>query len=638
MSGEGERQTTTKVSVPFGLGISNLFRFSFGERIVLSVLLVSVTLIFVFALISTQIIAESEVSKTTARLKSESSRTTALMQLFLHPARRIVKMHESGQVTDEELKSRASVACDWMVGFQRVSAEGIENSFYVDGFQPFAPLEPGLMLHEGLGRWYIIVRGRQREGECRYVFDITPVLKTMQSQMQKSLMRLSVNGRFLIHEKPHMLGEPVGFYMKVEDYFHQSFFLPAEAYGTKEPLYYVRSLTSTVGATQVNARLFTGVSSGEIYSQMMFMRSTIASVSLVAFILVLVLALAFSRFIVFPLKQMTAHVSKLNRSNLKSLPVYRRAYNDELSDLSASISQLATDLSSAFTKLEESQQTLESVIAERTAQLRRALNRIEKTNKDLQSVVASQSEQLIATQKRTIIATLVQGLTHNLKSPLANVMGYLHLLKKEISAQEDPDKDQLEWVDMTVENCQKLNEIIESILERSRNRESDKKVHVDVNKMISREVVFMESDLFFKMQIDSQLDFDTGLPSVYCNYSQLSQVVENILRNAREAMQDTERKELKIRTYTRTPYVVMEFSDTGKGMTEDEKRRVFERYFTTKADQPGIGGTGLGLTISRDFMDEMGGKIEFETEAGKGTTVRVSIPFAEGEDNADKAD
>jgi signal transduction histidine kinase len=117
-------------------------------------------------------------------------------------------------------------------------------------------------------------------------------------------------------------------------------------------------------------------------------------------------------------------------------------------------------------------------------------------------------------------------------------------------------------------------------------------------------------------------------PIVQGDETKLTQVFVNLLVNAAQAMQDVTpyRNEIELRCGTdQVGHAVVEIHDTGCGIPDELQARVFDPFFTTKP----VGlGTGLGLFVSRSIVEAHGGSITFESEVGRGTTFRVSLPPA----------
>jgi CheY-like chemotaxis protein/anti-sigma regulatory factor (Ser/Thr protein kinase) len=111
------------------------------------------------------------------------------------------------------------------------------------------------------------------------------------------------------------------------------------------------------------------------------------------------------------------------------------------------------------------------------------------------------------------------------------------------------------------------------------------------------------------------------VPAVLGNAVELNQVISNLVFNAVEAMPRGGR--LTFRSFLDRDQVVLEVTDTGLGMTEEDRQRIFEPFFTTKEN-----GQGLGMSIIYGIVSRHGGEITVDSEAGSGTTIRVWLPKA----------
>ena len=119
------------------------------------------------------------------------------------------------------------------------------------------------------------------------------------------------------------------------------------------------------------------------------------------------------------------------------------------------------------------------------------------------------------------------------------------------------------------------------------------------------------------------LDLAPGLPIVKGNSQYLEQVVINLVRNACQALADIDRAVTIATSFDATNRVVaLTVSDEGSGMDEETCRKVLTPYFTTKGEE----GTGLGLSICKNIVTLHHGSISIESEVGKGTAIRITLP------------
>jgi signal transduction histidine kinase len=144
----------------------------------------------------------------------------------------------------------------------------------------------------------------------------------------------------------------------------------------------------------------------------------------------------------------------------------------------------------------------------------------------------------------------------------------------------------------------------------------------DINRAITDGLFFLENQaLFHNIKIIKKLD--PFLPFIRGNASQLKQVLINIIVNAAEAMHGNG-------TLTITSYpspdrksIILEFTDTGEGIPEENLTRIFDPFFTTKE----VGkGTGLGLATSYGIVEDHGGRIGVRSRVGEGTTFTIDLP------------
>jgi signal transduction histidine kinase len=112
-----------------------------------------------------------------------------------------------------------------------------------------------------------------------------------------------------------------------------------------------------------------------------------------------------------------------------------------------------------------------------------------------------------------------------------------------------------------------------------------------------------------------------GLPSVNADEDQLARALGNLISNALDAMPGGGR--LALRTTAGAGVVTVEVEDSGPGLTEEQKTRLFTPYFTTKK-----GGTGLGLAIVQGIVSDHGGRIQVRSEPGQGTSFTLVLPAA----------
>jgi len=222
-------------------------------------------------------------------------------------------------------------------------------------------------------------------------------------------------------------------------------------------------------------------------------------------------------------------------------------------------------------------------------------------------------EELVQAAKLAAVGELASNVAHEINNPLTSILGYAELLKEE-SDMGNIRKD----IEIIEKESLRAREIVHQLLEFSRKRPLSI-VDVDINDIL-RNVIDLVSLQLKDTTIKVFTDFGE-MPPVKADANQLKQVFLNIINNAVYAMQ--EEGALGITTRSAEGNVYIDISDTGKGIPQEVMSRLFEPFFTTKKEK----GTGLGLSISYKIVQGHNGKIEVESEEGKGSRFTVVLPF-----------
>ncbi|MBN2373490.1 response regulator [bacterium] len=280
--------------------------------------------------------------------------------------------------------------------------------------------------------------------------------------------------------------------------------------------------------------------------------------------------------------------------------------------------------------------------------------------KRLERAFRKRTKQLIYAEKQAIIGSAVQGVVHNIINPLTVISGRAELLKSELNNMKqkgdvicgdsktihDPSNDVItppykadthlidkivQDIDVICQNSQKIFQIVNNILKKSINEHQENPSRVDINSMVLQEIEFFKSDLFFKHQVKTSYHLDPAIGEVIIVHSHLSQVIDNLIKNAIEAMYDSSEKELIISTYQDDENIFISINDTGHGIPEHLKEKIFEQFFTTNEYKEGnkirqCAGAGLGLYTCLEILRPYGAEIRVESQAGKGSTFTVALP------------
>jgi signal transduction histidine kinase len=255
------------------------------------------------------------------------------------------------------------------------------------------------------------------------------------------------------------------------------------------------------------------------------------------------------------------------------------------------------------------------------------MEKLKRYNRELERRVEERTAELLKIRNIAEIGKYASQIVHNLNSPLHAISGIIDLLRRNIKKQRPmTSEDMAQWLDMAKRGANDLKSIISGILLHVRDQSRFEVSQVDINALVEQELKFFQLDDGFKDQIKPELFLDADLPSVSGHPVQIKQILDNLIRNAWDAMADTDLKHLVIRTRLEDKQVVIEVSDTGEGITPDNLKRIFNPDFTTK---PVGRGTGLGLAGVMTMVESYSGAIDVESNPGSGTTFTVKLPASD---------
>ena len=230
--------------------------------------------------------------------------------------------------------------------------------------------------------------------------------------------------------------------------------------------------------------------------------------------------------------------------------------------------------------------------------------------------------QLIQSAKLAAVGEMTSGIAHELKTPLAGISTILSgvELAKQLHQQIDMDAT-CSRVNLLVQRC---SAIIDHMRNYSRRTEETHSQTQIINQLLKNTLLLVEPQL---KRIGGKLELNLGhdLPFVVGNDIQLEQVFINLCNNACDAMEQSEERILTIQSMAVGDEVLVRVSDTGTGMRPEVQERIFESFFTTKSSAK---GTGLGMSISQNIIEQHKGQIRFNSELGRGTTFEIYLPVA----------
>ena len=232
-------------------------------------------------------------------------------------------------------------------------------------------------------------------------------------------------------------------------------------------------------------------------------------------------------------------------------------------------------------------------------------------------------DQVLLTEKLSILGLLAGTVAHDIQNPLAVSMGNAEILGvrfPEISGVQDASH-------IIVRQTERISDLVSSIQNYARG-DADSFGEIEIHHVLD-EALMLTERLLSKFHIQLNRETQTDLPRVLGNANRLEQVFMNLIQNAAQVMQHQQGGELTLRTRevgtVSKRWVEVEVTDTGGGVPVDQEAEIFKAFYTTKAKEK---GTGLGLAICQRIVNAHTGEIELQNRPGIGATFLVRIPIA----------
>src|SRR5579864_6654094 len=224
--------------------------------------------------------------------------------------------------------------------------------------------------------------------------------------------------------------------------------------------------------------------------------------------------------------------------------------------------------------------------------------------------------QLVQKEKLASLGQLVAGAAHEINNPLAAILGYSELL-----AAHTTEGEQAAMAEKIGQQARRTRDLVADLLSFSQQNPSEK-VLVDVSALVQRALQMHDANIHGR-NIRLETDLRSGLPRIWGNTNQLLQAFIHLSENAIDALGDIGGGVLRVKTGLQNNEVVVEFSDSGPGMTEPE--RVFDPFYTTK---PVGKGTGLGLSVTYGVVQDHQGYINCQNKPEGGAVFTLRFPIA----------
>jgi len=241
---------------------------------------------------------------------------------------------------------------------------------------------------------------------------------------------------------------------------------------------------------------------------------------------------------------------------------------------------------------------------------------------DREKEIDRAKSKLIQSEKMSAFGQMSAGIAHEVKNPLAGILGYAQIVKKKL----DDRPELVAHVEIIEKETIRCKEIVENLMRFAR-QEKAQFVRIDVNRAVRDSVRLVEHQISVSgIKIVQNYALEGGPIFIKGNTNQLQQVMLNLMLNAQHAMESKGSLTVSTHYDEKGGRAMVVVSDTGVGMPPEVQSRIFEPFYTTK----GVGkGTGLGLSVSIGIVKDHKGTIEVESSPGKGSSFTISIPVDE---------
>ncbi|MGA2981834.1 MAG: ATP-binding protein [Terriglobales bacterium] len=279
---------------------------------------------------------------------------------------------------------------------------------------------------------------------------------------------------------------------------------------------------------------------------------------------------------------------------------------DEVGDLAHSFNGMSLQLRAANEESVTWARTLEDRVDQKTKELQRA------------------HDHVLHVEKMASLGKMAAVVAHEVNNPLSGILTYAKLLRKWVGTgqtQGEKRDEAMQCLELIAAESRRCGDLIKNLLSLSRTAPMNVQ-STDLNAVIDRSLLLVRHQLELG-GVELQLNLAQDLPVVHCDPAQIEQVLLALIMNAIDAMPRGGTLWIETRLSSDRTEIKIKVRDDGAGIAPDVLPHIFEPFLTTKESGRGV---GLGLAISRGIVERHNGRIEVESELGRGTTFTVTLP------------
>ncbi len=227
--------------------------------------------------------------------------------------------------------------------------------------------------------------------------------------------------------------------------------------------------------------------------------------------------------------------------------------------------------------------------------------------------MSKQNDLRLSEEINNSIQTMIAGLAHEIKNPLNSIKGASEYLNKKYNNLADVK----EFTDIIINEIERLDKYLNEFLSFSRSVKL-KLQRVDVESFLRGIIMTIKHSISAELNIFIK----KKLPEIYIDPEQMRQVIVNLLSNAKDAVENTQNPEIKLKAWNNHNKIYIAVIDNGRGIAKEEIKSIFIPFWTTKEK-----GIGLGLSICKSIVEKHSGKIKVKSSLNKGSEFIISFPL-----------
>ena len=344
-------------------------------------------------------------------------------------------------------------------------------------------------------------------------------------------------------------------------------------------------------------------------------------------VILITLTILFGRLVGDPIQSLVEAMTRAEKGDLET-EVHVQS-EDELGKLGRNFNRMLKTIREAHEQNIQLLRQVNQFNEELTKKIEAATSELARRNEELRllnEALFESQRQLSQSEKLAAVGEVTAAMAHQIGTPLNSISGYIQLILQDGNL-ESKDRGRLKIIESQLD---RLADSVKNLLSSTRQPKPQLRT-LHVNELLE-ELIHLSEPWFLARSVSVSSQFSPGLPPILGDPTHLQTLFLNLITNALDAM--PKGGVLTIKTQQVLPplpskdgrWLKISIADTGIGITDESKKKIFDPFFTTKKMGE---GTGLGLAICEKIVKEHSGKIEVESEVGKGSTFLISIPIFE---------